>query len=114
MIKCFICGGNHYQSDCPQKPTSPTQATSKATTDQNEDDQTTPTERTTSVDQPAGKVITGTENVTTDNDNDEWDQYVDYSGLSFTHVGSSSASKASSSVTDIDSPRTVLHKHLLN
>ena len=115
-MKCFICGGNHYKSDCPKNIPSQDQASTNTTTNNVDDEQTTTTQQSNTGEQPVGEVaVTGSANVTTGND-EEWDNNIEYLGLLFTQVGSDSndASNKSKIGYNMDEPRTVCHKHLLN
>lgn len=128
IVWCFICGENHYKSNCPNADQE--QAGTTNTTNENTDnDRTTATNQTPSTQtnssdqQSRTSGLTGSINVTT-GDDEEWDQNIDYTGLSFTQVNNvlklpstsktSGDSSKSSDTKDIGGPRTVSHEHLLN
>ena len=95
VVKCFICGGNHYANRCKHKNSNEDNQDSTNTTMSNKDNGTVSGE--TTIASSSNNTLSGGQttasasiNVTASQGEDEsWDQNVDYSGLVFLHNTSS-------------------------
>ena len=75
IVKCFICGGNHFQSRCPKKPQEEPSAAANTTT---KDLSTATKPSATSTIAENDMLVTASTNVKTGDGANEWDQNVDY------------------------------------